>query len=773
MEVKIAVRELIYFVMRSGDIDNTFLSRSRAAEGVTAHKKIQDDYPAGFLKEVCLTTTVKKEDVTFYVDGRCDGFYRKGDELFLDEIKSTKKRIKDISETMNELHWAQLLCYGYMAVTEYKVPTATLQLTYYSLTDEEKTSFQRVAGEEELETFFDDLLSRYLRFAEIMGDYERRKRESMEVLNFPFSEYRPGQRESSLAVYQSLGEGVNLLLQAPTGIGKSMATIFPALHRLREGVIKKIFYLVSRSPQKKNALNTLNVFTQRNMILKILELTGKDKICINDEVSCNPKDCPYARGHFDRVNDCLFDILEHDDYYDREQITLYARLHMVCPHELELDLINFSDVVVGDYNYFFDPKVRLSYFDETGEDYGVLIDEAHGLIPRARDMYSEELSLNDLLFVTEHLREEDVRAKKNCRALTERIREKEALTKEGPVTEKKPIPGLDRLLQRLVLSLEDFLTNASDVDGYERILDVYFKCTGILRLLEYYGSGFRTVYGRKEEFGMELLCMDPSDPIAVQSTGRSHIFFSATLIPEDFHRHMLSKKQKAYFYKVPAPFPRERQKTFRVPGLNLTYRYRERNKWTVARFLDAMAGERGNFLFFFPSYAYMDEVYDCFCKISHRKTLLQTPDMTEKDRLEFLDGFKYTDSVAGFAVMGGVFSEGVDLPGNRLHGVAVVTIGLPGFNYYTAEMKRLFDEEGYPGYDYTYLYPGMIKVAQSGGRLIRTEEDRGVLLLLDHRFLREDCHRLLPDHWEPENVLSPEELQRHMEEFWKEWENEL
>lgn len=766
-EIRIGVRDFITFVMRSGDIDNTFLSRARALEGIHAHKKIQGEYGDAFQKEVSLSVSLTVEDVLFTVHGRVDGL-RPGEVPLLDEIKSTKRGIRNITEDMNPLHWAQLMCYGYMYAFLNNREVLTLRLTYYSLKDEETKEFFKEVTFPELEKFFTEALKKYLDLGKILSAHRRKRDESLHGMKFPFPSFRPGQRECALGVYQALGEGKNLLLQAPTGIGKSMATIYPSLLRLGEGVVTKLFYFVGRSTQKQVALDALSLLRNRGMTCKVLELTGKEKICINEEVRCNPDDCPYAKGHFDRVNGAIKDLLENENFYRAEVLSKYARLHMVCPHELEMDLVIFCDVIIGDYNYFFDPKVRLSYFEES-EGFGVLVDEAHGLIGRAREMYSGELTLEELQKVREVLRDEDTWAKKTTRNLEGLFDYRKS---RGVHTEKKPPERLEGCLREFLLSLEEFLTSSRDQEGYEDVLEAYFNAGALLRLLGYYGKGFCTMYGRKIPFSMELICLDPSEVIDGASTGRGHIFFSATMMPQDFHGTMLSLHSPFYFFKVDSPFSKDHRRTFRVP-VPLTYRHREKNRWTVAHFLKAFSKGRGNYLFFFPSYSYMEKIHQCFSEISREKTIVQGKNMSERERLEFLDSFKYTDSIRGFAVMGGAFSEGVDLPGGRLHGVAIVTIGLPQYNPLTEEMKKLFQERGLSGFDYTFLYPGMIKVAQSGGRLIRREEDRGVLLLLDSRFSDPKVENLLPDDWEPETVGSVLHLEEKMKKFWKEYDDEF
>ncbi|MDO5713820.1 MAG: ATP-dependent DNA helicase [Tissierellia bacterium] len=768
--VKISVRDLIYFVMRSGDIDNTFLSRTRALEGMAAHKKIQDNYPQDFKKEVKCSTEYPLNHILFEIVGRCDGLGIYDDKIILEEIKSTKRKIKDLKEDMNSLHWAQLLCYGFIFSEEYREKDIHLKLTYYSLSDEKAMSFNRVVEKEEIDIFFHDLLLKYLEFAKMIADYVDLREGSFQNLTFPFSRFRPGQRECALAVYQALGEEFNLLLQAPTGIGKSMATIFPSLLRVKEKSIHKLFYFVSRSTQKNIPLDALEILRDRGLIIKSLELTGKDKICINDTVSCNPKDCPYAKGHFDRVNDCLLDILEHENDLRQEKLKKYGLLHMVCPHELQFDMINFTDFIIGDYNYYYDPSVRLSYFDEPGEMYGILVDEAHGLISRARDMYSEKLNLMDLKEVDKYLRKKDTWAKKALNQFIELLLKKEKEYKNGPFAEKQPPKELEPYLREYLLSMEEFLTTAYDEPGYDKVLDIYFICTRLLKLLEYYNEGFRMMYGRLKPFSMEILCLDPSRVIGTQSTGKSHIYFSATLLPEVFHKKMLSYGKRSEFFSVDSPFPKEHQKTFWVPGLPMTYRQRENQKEIVLDYLMAMAGKKGNFLFFFPSYDYMEEIYEGFISLTSRKTIIQNKNMTEQDRIDYINHFKYTDSIVGFAVMGGVFSEGIDLPGSRLHGVAILTIGMPQVNDITREMMKLFDEEGESGFDYTYLYPGFTKVAQSGGRLIRTYEDKGILLLLDHRFGLREHRSLLPKNWVLKPLFRPENLEHIMSSYWKEFD---
>ncbi|WP_311481584.1 DEAD/DEAH box helicase, partial [uncultured Anaerococcus sp.] len=373
MKIRTSVRNLIEFVMRSGDIDNRFRDNTRMVEGIRAHQKIQAKYDKTYKKEYKLKNTTTYKDVVFEVEGRADGLGKKDELYLIDEIKSTSRRLEELPDD-NKLHWAQAMCYAYFYALEKSVDTMLISLTYVSVDDYKSKIFEKSFSFDELKDFYFKLLDEYILFSKILASNKEKRDSSIKNLDFPYQSYRKGQRKMAVAVYTAILEERNLFVDAPTGIGKTISAIFPSIKSMPENLTDKVFYLTSKNTIAKEALKSLKLLGENNLFIKALHITSKEKICLNDEVSCNPIDCPYAKGHFDRVNDALKDILENENIMDYDIITKYAKKHMVCPLEFELDISLYADFVICDYNYVFDPNVFLKrFFEEVIDSYVFLV----------------------------------------------------------------------------------------------------------------------------------------------------------------------------------------------------------------------------------------------------------------------------------------------------------------------------------------------------------------------------------------------------------------
>ena len=762
-EVKISVRNLIEFVKRSGDIDRRFFSNKRAVEGIRAHQKVQREYSKDFLTEVFLRTTEEIEDINFTVEGRADGI-EVSDEVTVDEIKSTTRDLEDLKKEENIMHWAQAKCYAYIYAKDYQLDHINVMLTYYQLETEETLNIKKNFSFGELRDFFMETLMEYLEFSKRIVQWKDTRDESIKKLKFPFKNFRKGQRELSVAVYNTIDDENKLFVEAPTGIGKSISTIFPTIKAMGEDKIDKAFYLVARSTGKQAAKDALERLLNRKLKLKITIVTAKEKICLNDKVSCNPKDCPYAKGHFDRVNNAIIDIFDSCDDFSRENIEKFARLHMVCPFEYQLDLLEFSDFIVCDYNYIFDPTVYLKrFFENSMLKFSLLVDESHNLLERGREMYSAEVFTSDLEKLLNLLPKKRKAARKH---LTNAIEE---FKKFG----QKNFYSYDEFLafngevEKTVFSMNDFLTKDKEVEGYEDALDIYFKLFKYIKILEYYNKDFVSI---KSENSVKIKSLDIA-PIFenILRTPRSSVFFSATLSPIKYYGKLLGADEGTNYYKIKSPFNPENLLVLRNNKISTVYRDREDSIDEIIDNLKNFSNDDGNYLFFFPSYSFMDSVYERYLDIDE-EAVKQDRDMTESDRQEFLNNFTFSSSTRAFAVMGGVFSEGIDLIGERLRGVAIITVGLPGLSHERNILKSHFQKKYNRGYEYAYIYPGMIKVVQSAGRVIRTEDDRGKILLMDKRFSLEPYKFLLPSHWKIYDYMDSAEITGILKNFHEEKE---
>lgn len=764
-EVRISVRNLIEFVKRSGDIDRGFYSNSRALAGIYAHQKLQTLYTASYKKEVPLSIDLTIDDIKITVEGRADGIGFEDDEniYIIDEIKSTTRDLEELSYDSNILHWAQAKVYAYIYASQKNLNTVKVRLTYFHLQNEEIKKIDHIFSFEELADFFNEIIGNYLEFTRRIIAWKEERDKSIKNINFPFKNYRPGQREMAVSVYNTITDKNKLFIEAPTGIGKSMSTIFPSIKAIGEGLLDKVFYLVSRSTGKITAEESLFKLMDKGLNLKFLTITAKEKICINDEVKCNPRDCPFAKGHFDRVNDAIVDIFDSTDEFKRSNIDKFARLHFICPFEFQLDLANFSDFVICDYNYAFDPNVYLKrFFDSSLENYALLVDEAHNLVDRARTMFSAEMSVNDLIILNEIIPKDLKIISKN---LVKAINEFDLINKNKFYT-YRAFEKFNEAMEKLIYSLNDYLIKYKEDENYDKVMDIYFKIFKYNKIYSYYNSDFISL---KEDKIIKILCLDSGELFRnLLKNSRAAIFFSATLEPISYYIHLLGGDEKSYSYRIPSPFDPNKLLVLREKSISTVYKDRSNSIVNIAKNLEKFTAIKGNYIFFFPSYSFMEEVYEKY-KITDDKVIIQKRDMTEDDRNKFLLKFKYEEDIRAFAVMGGAFSEGIDLLGKRLIGVAIITVGIPQISYQRNILKEHFQKKLRKGYDYAYIYPGIVKVSQAGGRVIRSENDKGVILLIDQRFSKEPYKTLLPAYWKIKDIENLEDLENNLKKFWKEY----
>lgn len=763
-ELRISVRNLIEFVKRSGDIDRGFYSNSRAMAGIYAHQKLQALYSSSYKKEVFLSTSISFSDFNLTVEGRADGIgYEEKTCLYvIDEIKSTSRDLDELDYDSNILHWAQAKTYAYIYAKNKNLDRINVRLSYFHLPTSQIKKIDHEFSFEELSDFFNELIVSYLEFSKRLTEWKEIRNESIKTCRFPFKNYRAGQREMAVAVYNTISNKNKLFVQAPTGIGKSMSVIFPSIKAIGEDKLDKIFYLVSRSTGKITAQDSLFKLMDRGLRIKYLTLTAKEKICINDEVKCNPKDCPFAKGHFDRVNDAIIDIFDSVDEFKRSNIEKYSKLHLICPFEFQLDLANFSDFIIGDYNYAFDPIVYLKrFFEGSLESYVFLVDEAHNLVDRAREMYSAEFKLNDLMLLDEYL----PKSLKIDRANNLKVISEFNLLAKTRFFSYQAFANLNEALEKLMYSLNDYLIKYKEDEHYDEILNIYFNLFSYNKIYQYYNKDFVSL---KEENTIKILCLDSGDIFKdILKNARASVFFSATLEPLKYYGNLLGADENTYYYKIKSPFDTNKLLVLRDKKILTTYKYRKNFVADIVRLLKLFTEKKGNYIFFFPSYAYMEMVYEEYKKIDE-KVIIQSRQMTETDRSEFLLKFKFQEDLRAFAVMGGAFSEGIDLLGKRLIGVAIISVGIPQISFERNILKNHFQKKLKKGYDYAYIYPGMVKVNQSGGRVIRSEDDKGVVLLIDKRFSIEPYSKLLPSHWIVEDFYSDKDIKKRLGEFWEE-----
>lgn len=764
--VAISVRALVEFSYRSGSIESGFRSAASMAEGTRIHQKVQKRYMEGDLKEVYLKAEIPYGDLLFIVDGRCDGLLASETGVpIVEEIKSTSGSLDSLGEG-REVHWAQAYMYAYMIAMEQALSFIHVRLTYVQSGSEEQRGLNKTLTIEELNEFVIEAVSRYALYADLILEHNKQRDMSIKKLIFPFPAYRQGQRHFAGAVYKSVSEGVNLFAQAPTGIGKTMSTIFPVIKAMGEGRARMFFYLTAKTVTRLAAEEAISLLLSQGLQLHVTSITAKEKACFREEGLCTKEYCPFADGYYDRINEALIDLLGQETLMTSEIIAAYARKHSVCPFELSLDAAYACDAVICDYNYVYDPKINLKRMAELAKKETVLlVDEAHNLVDRGREMFSASLRKAPFLGLQRQFKGINQRlsaAAKQVNGLFITLRK--SCNEEGQGRWSAFPVELPTLLENFAWEAEQELVSPSlfmstqDTDEDEvRLLDTYYAVQDMLRTFKTYDERYITYAEiQRNDVYLKLFNLDPSYLLKQMAKGyRSQILFSATLSPLSYYRDMIGAGEEDYSLTVPSPFNKDQWSVSVLP-ISTRYHDRQQSLTPLAEAIMDMVSVKGNYLVFFPSYLYLQDVYGTFIEAYPGvATLVQGVGMKESEREAFLAAFRSGNerTLLGFAVLGGIFSEGVDLPGDRLNGVMVVGVGLPQLGLERNLLRQYFSSQGRNGFDYAYVYPGMSKVLQAGGRLIRSEQDSGVIVLADDRFLQSPYHALLPEEWRHYRVL--------------------
>lgn len=771
--INISARELVEFVLMSGDITSGFPTGSGAIEGIKGHKLLQK--VQGYKSEVTVRHSIEVDDIKIEITGRIDGVIEEEGSVVIDEIKTVENDLEEIDDG-NDLHWGQAKCYAYIYAVQNNLAYIDVQLTYYSISTREIKRFRRRCSFDELKLFFYEVISKYVEWAKLLRDWAYIRDKSIKELSFPYASYRKGQRKLAVATYNAIKNGKKLFVQAPTGIGKTIATIFPAVKAIGEGLTSKVFYLTAKNTNITVAEETLDKLSQGGLRIKRLTITAKEKICFNGEITCDPEKCDYAKGHFDRVKDAIRDIFK-EDAFTREKIEIYARKHKVCPFEFSLDLSLWSDFIMCDYNYVFDPKAYIRRHFDNKTDYVFLIDEAHNLVDRAREMFSAELYKKKILHLKKTIKNELPDIAKSLFKMNKYMLKLRKACGEGNFFIQKEVPDeIYGILRNFIEKAVLWLKKEINAPFRQELLELYFDIYTFIRIYELYDEKYVT-YAEKieDEIKLKIFCVDPSKLInKALNRGKAAIFFSATLTPIDYFQQMFgcADDEVCSRLKLASPFPRENMCLLIDNSVSTKYDERKLSYSVISDIIFAsISGKRGNYLVFFPSYEYMYNVYERFVeKYPNIKTLRQDPNMTEGERREFLNCFCENNEcyTIGFAVMGGIFGEGIDLTGDRLLGVIIIGVGLPQICFERDIIKDYYQKLSGKGFEYAYIYPGMNRVLQAAGRVIRTERDRGIILLIDERFTHWIYKRLFPPEWSPKIVKDENEIKAQVVKFWNE-----
>ncbi|MEQ2578040.1 ATP-dependent DNA helicase [Hominiventricola aquisgranensis] len=778
---RISVRDLVEFLLRSGDLDRRQSSGRRDAQAMQAgsriHRKLQKQMGSDYQAEVTLKYQILLEDIPVSVEGRADGIWtdKRGEEplIVIDEIKGTYRDLSRM-EAPVEVHLAQAKCYAYIYGQQRGQMRMGVRMIYADLETEELRYFEETYTMEELSGWFRDLMAEYGKWVSFESLWQERRAESLKKLIFPF-DYREGQKDLAVSVYRTIARKKRLFIQAPTGVGKTLSVLFPALKAMGEGLASRIFYLTARTITRTVAVDALDLLRQQGMELKTVVLTAKEKLCVCEKPECDPDHCPRAKGHFDRINQAVYELwTTGPDACTREVILESAERYKVCPFELSLDLAVWVDTLICDYNYVFDPNVSLKRFfaDGVREDYLFLIDEAHNLVERGREMYSVSLEKEAFLQMKRLLRgkrEGLTKALDGCnRYLLTLKRECESGFQILP-----QVGGFELQLQRLSAELDKYLEQPVPEEIREQVMEFYFSVWNFLGICDRLDDNYviYTDFSEEGHFWLHLFCVRPAENLCqCLDCGTATIFFSATLLPVNYYKDLLTGNLEDYAVYAKSPFdPANR---LLLVGTDVSSRYSRRGApeyERMARYIhETVTVKTGNYLVFAPSYQVMEQVADRCVAYEDMECIRQESGMAEEEREAFLKEFEKerNHSLVGFCVMGGIFSEGIDLTEDRLIGALIIGTGLPQVCREREIVKEYFDKKGMDGFAYAYQYPGMNKVLQAAGRVIRTEADRGMILLMDDRFATISYQRLFPREWEQHAYCQVDSLAGQLQEFW-------
>ena len=781
-KVRISVRNLVEFILRSGDLDNSRGSsgdKEAMLKGGRLHRKIQRSMKGNYQAEVSLKRESEYEDVIIQVEGRADGIFTEDGEFWIDEIKGTYGNLQAM-EVPVPVHRAQAMCYGWIYGEKEGLSQIGIQMTYSHLDTEDTRRFREIFSMEELKNWYQKLLDDYHKWISCSLSWKKERNASMKDLQFPFP-YREGQREIVSGVYHTVSSKKTLFVQAPTGVGKTMSAIFPSVRVIGEGKGETLFYLTAKTITGTVAWEAFHTLRENGLKFKVTAITAKEKLCFLDSPECTPEKCPYAKGHFDRVNDAVYELWTTEEVYSREVIRAHAEKWQVCPFEMCLDLSVWVDGVICDYNYAFDPNVHLKRFfgENISGDYIFLIDEAHNLVERGREMYSAEISRQTLFTLRKKIRKH---FPKLARALDKASRQMLELEEDLKASQNPyqvlSNPGvLPVTFLTISGELEEILEEKNlEEELRKEILEFYFVVRDFLNVSELVDENY-VVYTEcfgENDFRLRLFCVNPAANLSEYlKKGRSAVFFSATLFPMLYYRELLTTETDAYGIYVQSPFSAKNRRI--LIGSDVSSRYTRRNHTEyrkIAEYISRCVWQRqGNYMVFFPSYRLMEDVYQVYeeeFSVDWVRCIRQNSDMTEREREEFLEEFQSREgTLVGFCVLGGIFSEGVDLTGESLIGAIIVGTGLPQIGSEREILKEYYDRKKQSGFDYAYRYPGMNKVLQAAGRVIRTKEDRGVILLLDDRFLGRDYGEIFPREWKDRSSCRLNTVEEAVSRFWR------
>ncbi|MCR4717684.1 MAG: ATP-dependent DNA helicase [Lachnospiraceae bacterium] len=802
LERRISVRNLVEFILRNGDIDERSsgtVDYDAASQGAKLHRKLQAKAGSQYHSEVTLSVTMPIKSAILTVWGRADGVI----EPFAGRKEMTKE-VLDIAQKMDEekkafytideiktmyrdvfsyeepelLHLAQAKCYAYIYLRNNHENDIAVRITYANLETEAIKRFWYFYSFDELEEWFFNVVSEYSKFVEFEIEHAINVKETAKKLEFPF-EYRKGQKELASFVYSSILRKERAFCQAPTGVGKTMSAVFPAIKAIGEGLVEKVFYATAKTVTRTVAEESMRILKSKGLVASSITLTAKDKLCILDEHKCNPDACKRAKGHYDRVNACILDIITNELDITKDVIEEYARAYEVCPFELSLDVALYCDLIICDYNYIFDPTVRLKrFFSESNfAKYEFLVDEAHNLVDRGRDMFSAEIIKEKVLVTKNNVKDYSKKASNRLASINKILLSllKELSNSAEDYMIHNSIDEFVLALRSFVGVIENDLQNHIRFKEHNKVMEFFFDVLHFINMYDSREKGY-IIYSERignDNIRIKLFCVNPANQLKnIYPFARSTVLFSATLLPINYYKELLTADTNDKAIYINSPFDNANRLLATTSGVTSLYKDRSEDMYKrIVEYIDKGSLKQGNYMAFFSSYKFMNDCYDVAKdKIKDKELIVQDSNMSEDERIEFLNKFD-TDNdktMIAFCILGGVFSEGIDLANEKLIGAFVVGNGLPQVCVERKLLNEYFAKKGLDGFSYAYIYPGMNKVLQAAGRVIRTENDKGIILLMDDRFKKTEYYRLFPREWNDIKNLNLNILEENVKNFWKE-----
>ena len=767
----LSVHQLVDFLLRTGDIDNRIYNTATMAEGTLIHAIHQSRQGRNYVSEYNLLEEFKVRDFTVVLEGRADGIIDLGSTAIIDEIKSTVAPLEEYYESQKEWHLGQAKCYALMYAHEKKYDSISIRLTYIHQVDKSQLikTFDYLTSE--LENEVSHLLDEYIEFFQILFARKIKRNDSAKTIQFPYGKFREGQKELAKYCYGIAQNGGILFAEAPTGIGKTISTLFPCVKSFANTENEKIFYLTAKNSGKEMAFNTANLLIENGLEASAIEILAKDKVCFCPGKACNPDECPFAKGYYTKIREIVKNTIINSKTLSTQDIIEIAQHNAICPFELSLDLSLYMDIIICDYNYFFDPIVYLKrFFDSDASNMIVLVDEAHNLVERGRDMYSASFDSFKYKQVKRSLRHFEY--KKYKRAQTR-------MTKFFSQFDDFPFGNspIDMFNSTNFNALKDYLVACADVNKNhhgvvtEEFTDFYLDLNKFVKLLDFYDETFQLYISKKEDdVKIQLFCIDPSEHLKrTMDQVKGKIFFSATMSPAEYYMDVIGRDTENPLLTLSSPFDKNNMKVLVAPKISVRYKNRQDTLTLVADYIKEFVSHKvGNYFIYVPSYEYLEMLIPHLIS-NNFELLVQEKDLSEEEKERFLSCFieKPEKTMLGVAVLGGAFSEGIDLVGERVIGVAIVGVGIPQICFERDLIRKYFQNKANKGYEYAYASPGINKVMQALGRVIRSETDRGVALLIDDRYLTKQYNDIFKGIYaDYEVVTSIEDIKEQVENFW-------